>query len=160
MALNQATAWARIPSCNVFNSEQKIMLWQNNKIKLESPKRKATNSVADPHHVDADPNPACHFDADIDPYPTFHCDAVPDPDPNPSFQKCTIRLIFHKFWLVICKLMRIRIQLITLMRMRIRIQRITSMRIRIRDLHLSTKSPPLMNGPRFEPRPTYSRQAR
>ncbi len=39
-------------------------------------------SVANLHHSDADPHPACHFDADPD--PTFHCDA--DPDPNPSIQ--------------------------------------------------------------------------
>jgi hypothetical protein len=24
-------------------------------------------SVADPHHVDPDSNPACHFDVDLDP---------------------------------------------------------------------------------------------
>jgi hypothetical protein len=41
-------------------------------------------SVADPHHVDADPDPPCHFDADVNPDPTFHLEA--DPDPNPSFQ--------------------------------------------------------------------------
>ncbi len=41
-------------------------------------------SVADPHHVDADPDPVCPFDADPD--PTFHFDAVPDPDQDPSFQ--------------------------------------------------------------------------
>jgi hypothetical protein len=42
------------------------------------------NSVADPHHVDAypDPVPACNFDADLE--RTFHFDAQPDPDP--SFQ--------------------------------------------------------------------------
>jgi len=36
-------------------------------------------------------------------------------------KKCSIRLIFHKFWLVVCKLMliRFRIQLITLMRIQI-----------------------------------------
>ncbi len=45
---------------------------------------------------------------------------------------CSNRLIFHTFWLAICKLMRIPIQLITLMR--IRIQLITLMRIRIRIL--------------------------
>jgi hypothetical protein len=37
-------------------------------------------SVADMHHSDADPDPACDFDADTD--PTFHINA----DPNPSFQ--------------------------------------------------------------------------
>jgi hypothetical protein len=31
------------------------------------------NSVADPHHLDADPDPIFHFDED------------PDPDPDPSF---------------------------------------------------------------------------
>ncbi len=36
-----------------------------------------TTSVADPQHVDADPDSACHFDADPD--PTFHFDADPDP---------------------------------------------------------------------------------
>jgi hypothetical protein len=58
-------------------------------------------------------DPACHFDAD------------PDPDPSSQIQvqthkKFSSRLIFHTFWLVICKLMRIRnrIQLITLMRIR------------------------------------------
>ncbi len=36
--------------------------------------------VADPHHIDADPDPAFHFDADPD--PAFHFNA----DPDPSFQ--------------------------------------------------------------------------
>ncbi len=69
----------------------------------------------------ADPDPAYHIDVYPDPVLTFHFDA--DPDPDPSFQikaqtmkKCSNRLVFHTFWLVICKLMRIRIQLITLMR--------------------------------------------
>jgi hypothetical protein len=31
---------------------------------------------ADPHHVDAGPDPACHFDADQDQDPTFHSDAI------------------------------------------------------------------------------------
>jgi hypothetical protein len=35
-------------------------------------------SVADPHHIDADPDPTYHFGAD--PYPTYYFDAVPDPD--------------------------------------------------------------------------------
>ncbi len=41
-------------------------------------------SVADPHHLNANPDPASHFDADPDPSPdpTFHSDANPDP----SFQ--------------------------------------------------------------------------
>ncbi len=91
-------------------------------------------SVADPHHVDADP--ACEFDPDPD--PTFHFN--PDPtfhfDPDPSFQidskpwkKCSNRLILFTFCLVIWKLMRIRIQLATLVR--IRILPFSLMRIRI-----------------------------
>jgi hypothetical protein len=42
----------------------------------------ATCNVADSHHFDPDPDPACHFDADPGPDPTFHSDA----DPDPSFQ--------------------------------------------------------------------------
>ncbi len=44
------------------------------------------NSVANPHHLDADPDPdpACHFDEDADPDPAFHFDAIPDLDS--SFQ--------------------------------------------------------------------------
>jgi hypothetical protein len=38
-------------------------------------------SGADPHSLDADPDPAFHLDADPD--PTFHFDA--DPNPNPTF---------------------------------------------------------------------------
>ncbi len=54
-------------------------------------------------------------DADANPYPdpTFHPDGVTNVDPYRSFQikaptqplkKCSNRLIFHTFWLVICKL--------------------------------------------------------
>jgi hypothetical protein len=71
------------------------------------------SSVADPHHFDVDPDPACHFDADpdpsfkkaqnleivrkystvgiysihlqIDPDPADHFDAAPDPDPASNF---------------------------------------------------------------------------
>jgi hypothetical protein len=51
-------------------------------------------SVAEPHHIDADPYPdtACHFDTgpdsdpvchfDADPDLTFHFDADSDPDPS------------------------------------------------------------------------------
>ena len=68
-------------------------------------------------------DPACHFDADPD--PTFHFDGVPDLSLQIKAQKkCSNRLIFHTFWLVICKFMRIRfgIQLFTLMQMRIRMR--------------------------------------
>jgi hypothetical protein len=51
-------------------------------------------SVADPHHDDADRDPACHFDADPDlayhfdahPGPTFYIVADPVLDPHSSFQ--------------------------------------------------------------------------
>jgi hypothetical protein len=42
-------------------------------------------SVVDPHHVDADPDPAFHFDADPDPDLTFLSFADPDPDPTFKF---------------------------------------------------------------------------
>jgi hypothetical protein len=45
-------------------------------------------SVADPHHVDADPDPACHFDPDPDQDPACHCDA--DPDPVSTFHFDTV----------------------------------------------------------------------
>jgi hypothetical protein len=47
-------------------------------------------SVAEPHQDDADPDPACHFDAYPDPNPACHFDADPDPachfdeDPDPA----------------------------------------------------------------------------
>jgi hypothetical protein len=52
-----------------------------------------STSVADPHHIDANPDPACHFDADpdpachfdADPDPACHFDADADPDPDPTF---------------------------------------------------------------------------
>jgi hypothetical protein len=62
-------------------------------------------SVADPHHIDADPDharhfnadadPACHFDADPDPACHFDADADPDPDQNPSFQMKAYILALH-----------------------------------------------------------------
>ncbi len=42
------------------------------------------NSAADQRHLDADPDPACPFDACPDPEPTLYFDA--DPAPAPSFQ--------------------------------------------------------------------------
>jgi hypothetical protein len=41
-----------------------------------------TSSVADPLHFDADPDPACHFDADPDPDPVFPFDGDLDSDPS------------------------------------------------------------------------------
>jgi hypothetical protein len=48
-------------------------------------------SVVDPHHPEADPDPACHFDADPDPDPAYCFDADPDAayhfnaDPDPAY---------------------------------------------------------------------------
>jgi hypothetical protein len=56
-------------------------------------------SVADPHHVDADPEPAFHVH--VDPDPTFHPDADPDPtfqfvvDPDPT-------TLFFQIWTLQC----------------------------------------------------------
>ncbi len=105
----------------------------------------ALTSVVDPRHVDADhfdadPDSTYHPDADpdadldskflfdADQHSNFHPDADPGLDPDPSFQikaqtieKVLNMLIFHTFWLVICKLMRIRfrIKLMTMMWIRI-----------------------------------------
>jgi hypothetical protein len=92
--------------------------------------RNPITSVADPHHVDADPDPIppCHFDADpdpafqldtdphLDPDPTVHFDA--DPDPGPCFQ-IRAQNLKKRSNRPILKLLRIRIQFITLMRIQI-----------------------------------------
>jgi hypothetical protein len=38
--------------------------------------------IADPHHLNADPDPAFHLNADPDPDPAFHLNANPDPAPH------------------------------------------------------------------------------
>jgi hypothetical protein len=40
--------------------------------------------IADPHHFNAVPKPAFHFNADPDPDPAFHFNANPDPAPHRS----------------------------------------------------------------------------
>ncbi len=42
--------------------------------------------VADPHHFNADPDPAFHFNGD--PYPAFHFSADPDPAPHQVLGIC------------------------------------------------------------------------
>jgi hypothetical protein len=69
------------------------------------------SSVADSHHVDADPDPDPAFGLPFDPNPACLFDADLDQIPY--------------IWLVICKLMRIWIHFMT--SMRFRIQLITSM---------------------------------
>ncbi len=49
---------------------------------LLKPLRILNARVPDPHHVDADPDPAFHFSADAD--LDFHFDADMDPAPYPS----------------------------------------------------------------------------
>jgi hypothetical protein len=56
--------------------------------------KKVANSVADPHHLDADPDPACNFDADPDPKPDCHFDA--DPRPDLHFTLMRIRILASK----------------------------------------------------------------
>ncbi len=73
------------------------------------------------------------FDVGPDLDPNFHSDQDPDPSLQikaQTHEKCLNRLIFHTFWLVICKLMRIRIQFITSMQIRTLIFYL--MRIRMR----------------------------
>ncbi len=58
-----------------------------------------TASVADPYHIDSDPDPTFHPDTDTDPDPTFQCDTThfyQDLDP-PMFQNDPLRLPpFHR----------------------------------------------------------------
>jgi hypothetical protein len=42
--------------------------------------------VADPHHFNAEPDPAFFFNAASDPDPAFHLNADPDPAPHQSYQ--------------------------------------------------------------------------
>jgi hypothetical protein len=44
-----------------------------------------TFSVADPYHVDADPDPVFRYNTDPDPETVRHFDADPDPDPTLHF---------------------------------------------------------------------------
>jgi len=47
-------------------------------------------SVADPHHFDADPDPALHFDAD------------PEPDPDPGSESyCQLGMVKKKFSILV-----------------------------------------------------------
>jgi len=58
-------------------------------------------SVADPHHLDKDPDPSFHIDVDAD--PKFHSDEDPnpynfkairiDPDPVPQHRDANLRLL-------------------------------------------------------------------
>jgi hypothetical protein len=83
-----------------------------NSLPVSTAQTKATSSVANPHHLDADPHPNFHFDADPEPFLSrsgsdFSFDADPDPafhfDAYPTFT-----------------VLRIRIRLFTLLRIRIR----------------------------------------
>ncbi len=81
-----------------------------------------TASVADPYHIDSDPDPTFHSDADTDsnPDPTFQCDTThfyQDLDP-PRFQNDPLRLPpFHRILLdPDPAFLRIRIQLPKMMR--------------------------------------------
>jgi hypothetical protein len=61
------------------------------------------SNVVDPHHLDEYPDSTCHPDADPDPDHSFKKKAQ-------TLEKGLNRLIFHIFWLDICKLMRMRIR--------------------------------------------------
>jgi hypothetical protein len=47
--------------------------------KYSTSENKEKTVLQTPHHLDADPDPAFHFDADLDPDPTF------DPDHTTNF---------------------------------------------------------------------------
>jgi hypothetical protein len=88
-------------------------------------------SVADPRHVEADPDTAFHFDADSGPDPTFHSDADPDPtfqfnaDPDPTTH-------FFQIWTFQCSKMNLKgFHLSTLMQIRILLFTVTWIRIQL-----------------------------
>ena len=59
--------------------------------------------VADPHHLNADPDPSFYFNALTEPDPAFHFngDSVPDPffhtnaNPDPNFCFVTLNSVVH-----------------------------------------------------------------
>jgi hypothetical protein len=63
-------------------------------------------SVADPDHLDADPDPSFYCDADpaltvqfdvlLDPDPTYHFDAGSDPDPAPHQKDEGLRPLVYR----------------------------------------------------------------
>ncbi len=52
----------------------------------------------DPHHFNADADPAFHFTADLD--PAFHFNADPDPDPAPQQNDGNLKLLVSKLNMV------------------------------------------------------------
>jgi hypothetical protein len=52
--------------------------------------------IADPHHFNADPDPAFHFNPDPDPDPAFHFNADPDPDPAPHRSERNLRTLVYR----------------------------------------------------------------
>jgi hypothetical protein len=89
---------------------------------------------------------------DPDPDLTFPFDTATDPNPSFQIKAKNHTHIFHTFWLVICKLIRILIQLNTLVRIQVRILPFNLMRIRIHNtgcwflvqILFCTVSPPVM----------------
>ncbi len=86
---------------------EKVLILDRNKYRYRY--LSTATSVADPHHVDADPDPAFHLDAKPDPDNTFHSDADLDPDPtlklDPDPDPTTI---FLQIGIQLPKMMRIR----------------------------------------------------
>jgi hypothetical protein len=65
---------------SIFEIQENATVLPSNKVRRGLPVllfRSDTDRVADPHHLDADPDPAFHFHADPD--PDFHFYADPDP---------------------------------------------------------------------------------
>jgi hypothetical protein len=63
------------------------------------------DSVVDPHHLDADPDPTFRHDSNPYPDPSFKKGSNPG-----KSAKIGAYSLFHTFWLNMCKLMRIRIR--------------------------------------------------
>ncbi len=67
-----------------------MVVWGSNSFTTMGSRHCTIYSVADLHHLDADPDadpdPACHFDADSDPDPTYNLSLVHSRLLSPSFQ--------------------------------------------------------------------------
>jgi hypothetical protein len=82
----------RTPEIAQENQFKSSLLFRNNCTFLGSVRFRIWQNetwVSDPHHFNADPDPAFHLNADLD--PSFHFIAVPDPDPDPHQGDANLR---------------------------------------------------------------------
>jgi hypothetical protein len=83
---------------SIFEIQENATVLPSNKVRRGLPVllfRTDTDRVADPHHFDADPDPAFHFNANPDPDFHFNADPDPDPDPAPHQSDGNLRLLVY-----------------------------------------------------------------